>query len=185
VKTQDRLCRNRRENIKKTVLELGGNDPFIVLKMPILIVQRTYKRTIVNNGQGLRSIKRFIVMEEVADEFLEKFPKKMEALKLGDPMNKDTQLGPLSSQDALDTLLEQVNTTKQSCYSCNRWKTDMQDVFMQPTILTDLKPNMLAYQENYWTSCKFYRVKSEEETITLANAWFGSIFSKDLDRAKK
>jgi succinate-semialdehyde dehydrogenase/glutarate-semialdehyde dehydrogenase len=77
-------------------------------------VQRTYKRTIVNNGQRLRSIKRFIVMEEVADEFLEKFPKKMEALKLGDPMNKDTQLGPLSSQDALDTLLEQVNTTKQS-----------------------------------------------------------------------
>lgn len=116
----------------------------------------------------------------------------MEALKLGDPMNKDTQLGPLSSQDALDTLLEKVNTTiKQGATVVTGGKqSDMKGVFMQPTILTDLKPDMLAYQEElFGPVASFYRVKSEEEAITLANVTrFGlgsSIFSKDLDRAKK
>jgi succinate-semialdehyde dehydrogenase/glutarate-semialdehyde dehydrogenase len=182
------------KNIKKTVLELGGNDPFIVLEDADIdrATDLAIKGRIVNNGQSCVASKRFIVMEEVADEFLEKFTKKMEALKLGDPMNKDTQLGPLSSQDALDTLLEQVNTTiKQGATVVTGGKqADMQGVFMQPTILTDLKPNMLAYQEElFGPVASFYRVKSEEEAITLANVTrFGlgsSIFSKDLDRAKK
>ncbi|MFT6749081.1 MAG: succinate-semialdehyde dehydrogenase/glutarate-semialdehyde dehydrogenase [Flavobacterium sp.] len=182
------------KNIKKTVLELGGNDPFIVLEDADIdrATDLAIKGRIVNNGQSCVASKRFIVMEEVADEFLEKFTKKMEALKLGDPMNKETQLGPLSSQDALNTLLEQVNTTiKQGATVVTGGKqADMQGVFMQPTILTDLKPDMLAYQEElFGPVASFYRVKSEEEAITLANVTrFGlgsSIFSKDLDRAKK
>jgi succinate-semialdehyde dehydrogenase/glutarate-semialdehyde dehydrogenase len=182
------------KNIKKTVLELGGNDPFIVLEDADIdrATDSAIKGRIVNNGQSCVASKRFIVMEEVADEFLEKFTKKMEALKLGDPMNKETQLGPLSSQDALNTLLEQVNTTiKQGATVVTGGKqADMQGVFMQPTILTDLKPDMLAYQEElFGPVASFYRVKSEEEAITLANVTrFGlgsSIFSKDLDRAKK
>lgn len=182
------------KNIKKTVLELGGSDPFIVLDDANIdrATDLAIKGRMVNNGQSCVASKRFIVMEEVADEFLEKFTKKMEALQLGDPMDANTQLGPLSSQDALDNLLEQVNTTvKQGARIVTGGKqADLKGAFMQPTILTDLKPEMLAYQEElFGPVASFYRVKTEEEAIKLANVTrFGlgsSIFSKDIERAKK
>ena len=182
------------KNIKKSVLELGGNDPFIVLEDADIdrATDLAIKGRLVNNGQSCVASKRFIVLEKVADEFLEKFTKKMEAIKLGDPMDAGTQLGPLSSQDALDTLLEQVNTTiKQGAKVVTGGKqADLKGAFMQPTILTNLKPNMLAYQEElFGPVASFYSVKSEEEAIELANATrFGlgsSIFSKDIERAKK
>ena len=182
------------KNIKKSVLELGGNDPFIVLEDADIdrATDLAIKGRIVNNGQSCVASKRFIVLEAVADEFLEKFTKKMEALQLGDPMDATTQLGPLSSQDALDTILEQVNTTvKQGATLVTGGKqANLKGVFMQPTILTDLKPNMLAFQEElFGPVASFYRVKNEEEAIKLANATrFGlgsSIFSKDIERAKK
>lgn len=181
------------KNIKKSVLELGGNDPFIVLEDADIdrATDLAIKGRLVNNGQSCVASKRFIVLEEVADEFLEKFTLKMEALKLGDPMDKETQLGPLSSQDALDTILEQVNKTiKQGATVVTGGKqADLKGVFMQPTILTDLKPDMLAYQEElFGPVASFYRVKNDEEAIELANATrFGlgsSIFSKDIERAK-
>jgi succinate-semialdehyde dehydrogenase/glutarate-semialdehyde dehydrogenase len=116
----------------------------------------------------------------------------MEALQLGDPMDANTQLGPLSSQDALDNLLEQVNTTvKQGARIVTGGKqADLKGAFMQPTILTDIKPDMLAYQEElFGPVASFYRVKTEEEAIKLGNVTrFGlgsSIFSKDIERAKK
>jgi succinate-semialdehyde dehydrogenase/glutarate-semialdehyde dehydrogenase len=182
------------KNIKKTVLELGGSDPFIVLDDANIdrATDLAIKGRMVNNGQSCVASKRFIVMEKVADEFLEKFTKKMEALQLGDPMDANTQLGPLSSQDALDNLLEQVNTTvKQGARIVTGGKqADLKGAFMQPTILTDLKPEMLAYQEElFGPVASFYRVKTEEEAIKLANVTrFGlgsSIFSKDIERAKK
>jgi succinate-semialdehyde dehydrogenase/glutarate-semialdehyde dehydrogenase len=182
------------KNIKKSVLELGGNDPFIVLEDADIdrATDLAMKGRFVNNGQSCVASKRFIVMEKVADEFLEKFTKKVEAMKLGDPMDETTQLGPLSSQDALDGLLEQVNTTvKQGARIVTGGKqADMQGAFMQPTILTDITPDMLAYQEElFGPVASFYRVKTEEEAIELANATrFGlgsSIFSKDIERAKK
>jgi succinate-semialdehyde dehydrogenase/glutarate-semialdehyde dehydrogenase len=182
------------KNIKKTVLELGGSDPFIVLDDANIdrATDLAIKGRMVNNGQSCVASKRFIVMEEVADEFLEKFTKKMEALQLGDPMDANTQLGPLSSQDALDNLLEQVNTTvKQGARIVTGGKqADLKGAFMQPTILTDIKPDMLAYQEElFGPVASFYRVKTEEEAIKLGNVTrFGlgsSIFSKDIERAKK
>ncbi|MBB1192838.1 NAD-dependent succinate-semialdehyde dehydrogenase [Flavobacterium sp. SOK18b] len=181
------------KNIKKSVLELGGNDPFIVLEDADIdrATDLAIKGRMINNGQSCVASKRFIVLEQVADAFLEKFTKKMEALKLGDPMDKETQLGPLSSQDALDTLLEQVNTTiKQGATVVTGGKqANLKGAFMQPTILTHLKPDMLAYQEElFGPVASFYRVKNDEEAIELANATrFGlgsSIFSKDMERAK-
>ena len=181
------------KNIKKTVLELGGNDPFIVLEDADIdrVTDLAIKGRMVNNGQSCVASKRFIVLEEVADEFLEKFTKKMEALQLGDPMDSKTQLGPLSSQEALDNLLEQVNTTiKQGATVVTGGKqANLKGAFMQPTILTDLKPNMLAYQEElFGPVASFYTVKDENEAIELANATrFGlgsSIFSKNIERAK-
>jgi succinate-semialdehyde dehydrogenase/glutarate-semialdehyde dehydrogenase len=181
------------KNIKKSVLELGGNDPFIVLEDADIdrATDLAIKGRMVNNGQSCVASKRFIVLEEVADEFLQKFTAKMEALQLGDPMDAKTQLGPLSSEDALETLLEQVNTTiKQGATVVTGGKrSDMKGAFMLPTILTDLKPDMLAYQEElFGPVASFYRVKNEEEAIQLANATrFGlgsSIFSKDIERAK-
>ena len=182
------------KNIKKSVLELGGSDPFIVLEDADIdrATDLAIKGRFVNNGQSCVASKRFIVLEEVADEFLEKFTKKVEALKVGDPMNPETQLGPLSSEEALENLLEQVNlTVKQGAKIVTGGKRgDMKGAFMLPTILTDIKPDMHAYQEElFGPVASFYRVKNEEEAIELANATrFGlgsCIFSKDIERAQK
>src|SRR5262249_61185401 len=98
------------ERIKKTVLELGGSDPFIV--MPSADIEEAAKTAvrarIINNGQSCIAAKRFIVAEEIADEFERRFVKGMESLKVGDPMDEATDIGPLATEDILETLEEQV-----------------------------------------------------------------------------
>ncbi len=98
------------KRIKKVVLELGGSDPFIVMPSANLdkAVSTAVTARIINNGQSCIAAKRFIVAEEIADEFEGCFVKKMRALKVGDPMDASTELGPLSSADALDGLHAQV-----------------------------------------------------------------------------
>src|SRR4029077_8257999 len=101
------------KNIKKVVLELGGSDPFIVMPSANLddAVSTAVKARIVNNGQSCIAAKRFIVAEQIADEFERKFVKGMEALKVGDPMQPETELGPLASADAVATLHADVQKT--------------------------------------------------------------------------
>lgn len=181
------------KNIKKSVLELGGSDPFIVLEDADIERATTlaiYGRT-VNNGQSCVASKRFIVVEEVADEFLSKFTTKMSALKLGDPMDIKTQLGPLSSEDALNTILKQVEKaiSQGAKIETGGKKANMTGNFMQPTIISNITPEMDLYKEElFGPVASFYRVKNEKEAIELANATDfglgGSVFSKDLERAK-
>src|SRR6266498_2532955 len=101
------------ERIKKTVLELGGSDPFIV--MPSADIEEAAKTAvrarIINNGQSCIAAKRFIVAEEIADEFERRFVEGMESLKVGDPMDETTDVGPLATVDILETLEEQVQET--------------------------------------------------------------------------
>jgi succinate-semialdehyde dehydrogenase/glutarate-semialdehyde dehydrogenase len=89
------------KRIKKVVLELGGSDPFIVMPSANLeeAVTTAVKARIVNNGQSCIAAKRFIVGEQIADEFERKFVSKMEALKLGDPLSESTELGPRATED--------------------------------------------------------------------------------------
>lgn len=180
--------------IKKSVLELGGSDPFIVLEdadidrtVNLAILGRT-----INNGQSCIASKRFIVMEKVANEFLTKFKAKMSALQLGDPMDKNTQLGPLSSEEALKTILKQVNkaVSEGAKIEVGGKKAALKGAFMEPTIISNITSKMELYQEElFGPVASFYVVKSEEEAIALANATEfglgGSIFTKDLEKGKK
>src|SRR5215813_8114277 len=101
------------ERIKKTVLELGGSDPFIVMPSANLdeAVKTAVKARAINNGQSCIAAKRFIVAEEIADEFERRFVEGMESLKVGDPMDEETDIGPLATLDILETLEEQVQET--------------------------------------------------------------------------
>ncbi len=181
------------KNIKKSVLELGGSDPFIVLEdadIDRATDLAIYGRT-VNNGQSCVASKRFIVVEKVADEFLSKFKAKMSALKLGDPMDKETQLGPLSSEDALETILKQVEkaVSQGAKIEVGGKKADLKGNFMEATIISNITPEMDLYKEElFGPVASFYKVKNEEEAIKLANATDfglgGSVFSKNIERAK-
>lgn len=179
--------------IKKSVLELGGNDPFIVLEdadIDRATDLAVYGRT-VNNGQSCIASKRFIVLEPIAKEFLTKFKTKMRALKLGNPLDRETQLGPLSSEEALNTLLDQVNKTisEGAKVEIGGKRADLKGAFMEPTILSNITASMTAYKEElFGPVASFYIVKNDEEAIKLANdtefGLGGSVFSKNIQRAK-
>jgi len=180
------------KNLKKSVLELGGSDPFIVLEDADLdkAVQNAVKGRFGNMGQACTSSKRIIVVEEIADKFLEKFKEKLTGLKIGDPMERDTQVGPLSSEEAAKKIEEQVNETVKAgakvVLGGNRIARE--GAFFEPTILTDIKPGMVAYHEEiFGPVASFYKVKDEKEAIALANdstfGLGGSVFSQNIDRA--
>ncbi len=187
------LAETAGKHIKKSVLELGGSDPFIVLEdadIDRATDLAIYGRT-VNNGQSCVASKRFIVVKEVADEFLTKFKAKMSALKLGDPMDKNTQLGPLSSEDALKTILKQVEKAlaQGAKIETGGKKADLKGNFMQPTIISNITSKMDIYNEElFGPVASFYVVKDENEAIKVANdtkfGLGGSVFSKDIERAK-
>lgn len=182
------------KNLKKSLLELGGSDPFIVLDDADidLAVEQAFSGRMKNMGQSCTAAKRLIVAEPIADEFLEKFTKKMAGLKVGDPADESTEVGPLSSEDAVETLAKQVKETVEAGATVvlGGKRADREGAFMEPTILTDLKPGMRAYHEElFGPVASFYRVKDEDEAIALANdssfGLGGSVFSKDVKRAEK
>ena len=179
-------------NIKKSVLELGGSDAFIVLDDADidLAVEKAIAGRFNNMGQACTSSKRLIVMEAVANTFLQKFKSKIENLKVGDPMDRATQIGPLSSEEAAKKVVQQVTeSVKQGAKILVGGKRiDRQGAFMEFTILTGIKPGMVAYDEEiFGPVASFYRVKTEQQAIELANATRfglgGSVFSKDVERA--
>lgn len=162
------------KRIKKVVLELGGSDPFIVMSSADLAqaVNTGVKARIINNGQSCIAAKRFIVAQDVADEFEEKFVSQMEALKIGDPFEESTELGPLATEDGLDSLDRSV---QQSIAAGARvvtggHKLDRQGNFYAPTVLTDIPKNSPAYREELFgpVACLF-RVKNLDGAIALAN----------------
>lgn len=183
------------KNLKKSVLELGGSDAFIVLDDADLdhAVEQAYNGRMKNMGQSCTAAKRIIVMEGIADEFLQKLTDKMKGLRVGDPAEESTEVGPLSSNDAVEKLEEQVRETIDAGATVllggSRMK-DRQGAFMEPTILTDIKPGMRAYHEElFGPVVSFYKVKDEQEAINLANdsdfGLGGAVFSKDTARAEK
>jgi succinate-semialdehyde dehydrogenase / glutarate-semialdehyde dehydrogenase len=162
------------KRIKKVVLELGGSDPFIVMPSANLekAASTAVTARIVNNGQSCIAAKRFIVAEEIADRFEGCFVEKMRSLKIGDPMDAATELGPLSSADALDDLHAQVEAAIRSgarLLTGGR-RLDRPGSFYEPTVLTDIPKDSPAYHEELFgpVAC-LYRVKSIDEAIEVAN----------------
>jgi succinate-semialdehyde dehydrogenase/glutarate-semialdehyde dehydrogenase len=162
------------ERFKKTVLELGGSDPFIVMPSADLdeAVKTAVKARIINNGQSCIAAKRFIVAEEIADEFERRFVKGMESLKVGDPMDETTDVGPLSTADMLETLEEQV---QESVAQGARILTGGERLmragnYFAPTVLTDIPTNSPAYiEELFGPVASLFRVPDLDEAIRVAN----------------
>lgn len=180
------------KNLKKSVLELGGSDAFVVLDDADvdLAVDKAVLGRFGNMGQACTSSKRIIVMEAIADEFLSKFKTRIENLKVGDPMDRETKIGPLSSEEAAKKVARQVADSVKSgarvVMGGNRIKRE--GAFMEFTILTHIKPGMVAYEEEiFGPVASFYKVKTEQAAIDLANdtnfGLGGSVFSKNTERA--
>ena len=162
------------KNIKKVVLELGGSDPFVVMPSANLedAVATAVKARIVNNGQSCIAAKRFIVAEQIADEFERKFVQGMEALKVGDPMQPDTDLGPLASADAVAALQADVQKTIAggARVLTGGKPIDRAGSFYAPTVLTSIPSESPAYREElFGPVASVFRVKNIDEAIQIAN----------------
>ena len=182
------------KNLKKTTLELGGSDAFIVLDDADLekAVKHAVSGRMGNAGQACTASKRIIVVESLADRFLEKFQAAMAGFKPGDPMDKETTLAPLSSSQALKTLLGQVEEAVgrgARLLMGGRRIGGERGEFMQPTILTDIAPDNPAYhQEFFGPVALFFRVPDEDAAVKLANdspfGLGGSVFTSDIERGR-
>jgi succinate-semialdehyde dehydrogenase/glutarate-semialdehyde dehydrogenase len=181
--------------LKKSVMELGGSDPFIVLEDAPLetTLDSAILGRLLNAGQSCVAAKRFIVVgKDRGLEFLEGLIGRMKSVKIGDPKDPQTTLGPVSSERALLGLLDQVAAAKAGgarvVLGGNR--IDRPGFFMEPTIVTDIdRHNPLYLQETFGPVASYYVVESEDEAVALANATTfglgGSIYTADLDRGRR
>ncbi|MDN4476643.1 NAD-dependent succinate-semialdehyde dehydrogenase [Demequina sp. SYSU T00192] len=158
-------------HLKKVALELGGSDPFIVLSTDDMdaVVEGAVEARMDNTGQSCNAPKRFIVIDSLYDEFLEKFTAAMTACTVGDPFAEDTVLGPLSSLAAAERLEAQVDAAvEQGAILHAGGKRD--GAFYYPTVLTGVTSDMDVYREElFGPAAAVYKVASEEEAIALAN----------------
>ncbi|MBQ1012331.1 NADP-dependent succinic semialdehyde dehydrogenase [Micromonospora sp. M51] len=160
--------------LKKTVLELGGSDPFVV--MPSADVDRAAEVATTarcqNNGQSCIAAKRFIVHTDVFDAFAEKFAANMAALRVGDPMDPDTDVGPLASERGRDEVHAQVRDAVDNGATvlCGGERPTGDGWFYPPTVVTDLTPQMRMWSEEvFGPVAGLFRVSSYEEAIAVAN----------------
>lgn len=178
-------------NLKKVALELGGSDPFILLSTDDLdaAVQAAVDARLDNTGQSCNAAKRFIVVDDLYDAFLDKFTAKMSEAKVGDPFAEDTVLGPLSSLTAAERLSEQVD--KAVAQGAKLVTGGTRDGAYYPgTVLTGVTPDMDAYREEFFGPVGVvYKVADEDEAVRLANDTsygLGSyVFTTDEEQAER
>jgi len=178
-------------NLKKVVLELGGSDPFILLGADDLneAVEAAVGGRLDNSGQSCNAAKRFIVLDELYDDFLEGFTAGMTSTEPSDPTSEDSELGPLSSDSAAEGLEDQVNrAVEQGAKIAAGGGRDGN--FFKSTVLVDVSPDNDAYKEEFFGPvAQVYKVSSEEEAIEIANdTAFGLgsyVFSNDPEQAMR
>ena len=162
------------ENIKPSVLELGGSDPFIV--MPSADLEKAVSTAVtsrtLNNGQSCVNAKRIIVHEEIAGEFERRFVESMAALRVGDPMSEDTDMGPLATSQMLEDVADQVRKSVEAGARVLTGGEPMDEPgnFYPPTVITDIPKDSPAYREEiFGPVASLFWVRDIDEAIHLAN----------------
>lgn len=179
--------------LKKVVLELGGSDPFIVLDDVDLedTIAAAASGRMSNAGQACTAAKRFIILDSVYDRFLDGFAAKLQTYVAGDPLDPDTNFGPLASLGAVEELLEQVDDAVAQGATLVTGGHRIGDVgsFMAPTLLADVTPSMRAFHEElFGPVAVVYRVADADEAIALANnsefGLSGAVFGSDAEQTR-
>ncbi|MEP6509315.1 MAG: NAD-dependent succinate-semialdehyde dehydrogenase [Gemmatimonadales bacterium] len=177
-------------SLKKTVLELGGSDPFIVMPSANIgvAVENAVKARMINNGQSCIAAKRFIVHSSVYDAFVEKFVAGVSAVKTGDPMERSTELGPLATSGIRDELDEQVQKTiaAGARVLCGAKKVDGKGYYYEPTVLVDIpKGSPADIDELFGPVASVWKAQDIDDAIAIANSTrFGlgsSAWTSDYD----
>lgn len=181
------------KNLKKVVLELGGSDAFVVLDSADVAATAGIAAAarMGNAGQACNAPKRMIVMEDIYDEFVDALTAEVAALVPGDPADETTSLAPLSSQQAADNLIAQLERAVEegAVVRTGGSRVEGRGAFVQATVLTDVRPGTDAYsQELFGPVAVVYRVQDEDEAVRVANdSPFGlgaAVFSSDPERAR-
>jgi len=188
------VARKAGEMLKKTVLELGGSDPYLVLEdadLDLAAAVSTRGR-LVNSGQSCIAAKRFVVVEQVLEDFEARFVKRMAAAKMGDPLNPETEVGPQASHELRDALHAQVQATIARGARCllGGKLPDHPGAFYPPTVLSDVRKGMVAYEEElFGPVAAIIPVKDEAEAIATANdsvfGLGGCVITRDLARGER
>jgi len=182
------------KHLKKSVLELGGSDAFIVMPSADLdrAVEVAVRARTLNNGQSCIAAKRFIVHADIAPAFTERFVRAMRGLAVGDPMDDATQVGPLCSAQARDELEQQVNrsVSQGARVLCGGARIDGPGFFYQPTVLADVPPASPAYtDELFGPVASLFVARDLDEAVRIANdTRFGlgaSAWTRDPAEAKR
>jgi len=180
--------------LKKTVLELGGSDPYLLLEDADLeqAVETCVTSRLINNGQSCIAAKRFIVPRSRLDELEERFVDKMSAQIVGDPLDEETDIGPLAREDLRDELHDQVERSVEAGAKCllGGEKPGREGAWYPPTVLTEVGPGMAAYEEElFGPVAAILPADGEEEGIRIANdSAFGlgaAVFTSDLERGEQ
>jgi acyl-CoA reductase-like NAD-dependent aldehyde dehydrogenase len=189
-----KVAQRATSQLKKTVLELGGSDPFIVCEDADIEKASTgaVKGRFINCGQSCIASKRFIVVEEIADEFTEKFVQKTEKLKVGDPLSDETDLGPVVNSKSLENMEGIVDRTIKSGAELltGGERAYSPGYFLRPTIFKNVLPSMeIAQEEVFGPIAPIITAENEEEAMRIANdSKFGlgaSIWTQDLEKAER
>jgi len=180
--------------LKKCVVELGGSDPFIVCEDADIekASEGAVKGRFINCGQSCVASKRFFVAKKVANDFIEKFVQKTEKLKVGDPMSKETDIGPLVNNSGLKTIEEQVSDAvkKGAELLTGGKRIGDKGFFYEPTIIKNITKEMrIEHEETFGPAASITVVEDEKDAITLANdspfGLGGSVWTQDIDKAEK
>src|SRR5271168_4684140 len=181
-------------NLKKSTMELGGSDAFVVLDDADLdhTVEMAILGRFGNNGQTCIGAKRFIVVKSMLDKFLPRFIAAARELKLGNPLDETVTLGPLSSDAALQLILRQIQeaTSHGAQIALGGHRAGEVGAFLEPTILTNITSDNPAYrQEFFGPAALVFPAKDEEEAIAIANdspfGLGGSVYTSDVERGKR
>ncbi|MFO8098318.1 MAG: NAD-dependent succinate-semialdehyde dehydrogenase [Salinibacter sp.] len=181
-------------HVKPTVLELGGSDPFIVCDDADLDRAASIGCTarMQNNGQSCIAAKRFIVNESVVDAFTDRLIEEVEALRVGDPLDDHTDIGPMARPDLRDTVHDQVERAigEGAVAAVGGHTLERDGVYYAPTVLTDVAPGTVAFEEEIFGPVASVVVaEHEEHAIELANdtrfGLGGSVFTEDRDKGER